>query len=283
MSAVGRALAAAAGPRLTALTGARAAALERGPGGGWRLRLEARGGAAADPADVASGEFLAVVTAMSANSTRRLLTGVVDAAAEEAARIQANVCWSLMVALARPLGLPFNGALITAPGAQPHAASGGGGGGGGGGGSRAAGVPEARPCAVSWVARDSSKPGRKLPPGCAETWVVHASPDWSNARGAGADRAAVAEELLAEFLAAVGQASPGDGVLYLEAHPWSNAYPLNPRPPQPVPGLPDCRGAFVLDKGARLAAAGDWALGPRAGDAWDSGREAARAVAELLL
>jgi predicted NAD/FAD-dependent oxidoreductase len=86
-------------------------------------------------------------------------------------------------------------------------------------------VPAAA-AALAWVARDSSKPGRAPPPGVAEAWVVHASPAWSNARGAGAPRGAVARELLSEFLAAAGGAAAGvteADALVLEAHAWTNA------------------------------------------------------------
>jgi hypothetical protein len=157
-----------------------------------------------------------------------------------------------MVALGQPLGLPFNGALVSGPPAaadHPHKdggpagsrrgsgrasssggqrpSSGGGGGGGSGGGSGGGGGEAAaqQPCAISWLARDSSKPGRQLPPGVAEAWVVHASPEWSNAR-AGAVREAAAQELLSEFLRAAGAAARGVGegdVAYLEAHAWTNA------------------------------------------------------------
>ncbi len=120
MSAVGRRLAAAAGEggRLEVLTGVRATALRRDGGGSggssgkWLLELEGRAapagaddaGAAAARDAAASTDFDCVVTAMSANSTRRLLTGVFEEAAAAAGEIKANVCWSLMVALAKPTG-----------------------------------------------------------------------------------------------------------------------------------------------------------------------------------
>lgn len=66
-------------------------------------------------------------------------------------------------------------------------------------------------------------------------------------------------------------------------HRQQNRYPLNPRAPRPLEALPGAKGAFVLDAEQRLVACGDWCLGPRAADAWASGREAARAVMEVLL
>jgi hypothetical protein len=47
-------------------------------------------------------------------------------------------------------------------------------------------------------------------------------------------------------------------VLYCEAHRWNNAYPLNPRAPQPLPSLPRLQGACMVDSRQRLVAAGDW-------------------------
>lgn len=116
--------------------------------------------------------------------------------------------------------LPFNGALVTSPhttsSSHPHNDK--------GNRQQPEGLPPA-PHPIAWLARDSSKPGRVLPPGCAEMWVVHASPEWSNER-AGAPKELVMQQLLGSFLAAagaVGRISEERDVLYLEAHAWSNA------------------------------------------------------------
>ena len=84
-------------------------------------------------------------------------------------------------------------------------------------------------------------------------------------------------------------------MLHIEAHRWNNAYPLNPRPPVPPPpgsraaelgpgvlglgpGGPGLGGFYMLRADMALAACGDWAKGPRAGDAYVSGWEAAHAL-----
>eukprot|EP00198_Chlamydomonas_reinhardtii_P013228 XP_001702565.1 predicted protein [Chlamydomonas reinhardtii] len=88
---------------------------------------------------------------------------------------------------------------------------------------------------------------------------------------------------------------PERDVLHIEAHRWNNAYPLNPRPPVPPPpgsraaelgpgvlglgpGGPGLGGFYMLRADMALAACGDWAKGPRAGDAYVSGWEAAHAL-----
>lgn len=45
-----------------------------------------------------------IVTAMSANSTRLLLSDVAPHIAAEAGNINSNVCWALMVAFSKPTG-----------------------------------------------------------------------------------------------------------------------------------------------------------------------------------
>jgi len=260
-SAFGRALAARCGPgRLSAHTAVRAHGLALEPATGrWRLRVRPAaagdsGGPASEPWPEA---FDGVVSALSANSTVRLLGGgdggdgdaaAAPAIAAAAAGVRSNVCWALMLALRRPSGLPLDGALI------------------------AGGGP------LAWIARNSSKPGRARPAGDAwvETWVIHASPEWSNAR-----RDARREQVAAELLAAFAHAAPcvreaiegGGGRPPLAlAHRWNNAYPLNPltAPPPAEPGAP------------RLVACGDWAAGPRVGDAYASGLAAAESLLAQL-
>ncbi|GFR41439.1 hypothetical protein Agub_g2126, partial [Astrephomene gubernaculifera] len=109
--------------------------------------------------------------------------------------------------------LPFDGALLSLPAAAPGQ------------------PPQYGP--ISWIARDSSKPGRPaVAGGAGEAWVVQAGPQWSNARR-GADAARVARELLEEFGRLVQVPLTYADVLHAEAHCWRDAYPLNPRPPQP--------------------------------------------------
>ena len=91
--------------------------------------------------------------------------------------------------------------------------------------------------AVAWIARDAGKPGRRN----AETFVIHASPDWSRAhleRPAGE----VAIALLARFRALVGvSAAPSLSA----AHRWRYA------PVEQAAG-----SAFLWDGRARIGACG---------------------------
>ncbi len=113
---------------------------------------------------------------------------------------------------------------------------------------------------LSWVARDSSKPGR--PPG--ERWLVHAGPDYSLARIEDTAES-VAIELTREFFAAIGIAPRAP--LWSAAHRWRYALA---QPPLDVRAL--------LDPPARLAIGGDWCHGSRVEGAWLSGRAMAAQV-----
>ncbi|KXZ56123.1 hypothetical protein GPECTOR_1g103 [Gonium pectorale] len=274
-SAVGRALAARAGPRLRTLTGHRVEALQWDRGSGkWSCRLKQTAptsGAGSGADTIATAWYDYVVTALSSVSTVRLLgdsgadgplaPDVVAAASE----VRANVCWALMVALNKRIDVPFDGALLS----RPAPASG-----------------EQQYGAIAWVSRDSSKPGRPaVAGGRGEAWVVHAGPRWSNERRDMAP-AAVAQELLRDFAHLVQVPLSASDVIHMEAHRWNNAYPLNPRQPQAPPqqaqdsGLA-LGGHFLLRPEMRLGACGDWCKGPRAADAYVTGWEAAHALLQL--
>lgn len=119
--------------------------------------------------------------------------------------------------------------------------------------------------ALAWAAgplasatRACGKPGRAMAP---VRWVAHARRDWTEAHLED-DREAVQEALLAALVPLVGaEGTP----LYAAAHRWRFARVAAPvgRPCVAVDGL---------------VAAGDWLLGPEAGDAHASGLAAAAAV-----
>ena len=85
---------------------------------------------------------------------------------------------------------------------------------------------------LRWVARDSSKPGRTAPAG-TETWLLHASPEWSDAHEDAAD--SVTATLLAAFEALGGPAPRRC------KRPTAGAMPT-PNPPSRWP-LVGCRRA----------------------------------------
>lgn len=77
-----------------------------------------------------------------------------------------------------------------------------------------------------------------------------------------------------------GTINPATDVLYLEAFPWPNAFPVTPRPAEPLAGSSQ-PGNFMLLPHMKLGVAGDWLHSPRAGDAWDSGAQLGQAMGEL--
>ena len=106
---------------------------------------------------------------------------------------------------------------------------------------------------LSWVARDSSKPGR--PPG--ERWVLHASAPWSRA-ARDLPRTDVEAAMLAEFarLSGLGPRAPELSFV----HRWGYARAARPLD----------RGA-LFDEDARVGLGGDWACGGRVEGAFLSG------------
>ena len=246
MGAVGRhVLSAAAGVAgagsccVAAGTRAAPGSLTRDSDGMWLVDTHPKG----DPAAATRTRHRVVLAAGSASSTFNVIAPVAPQLAAPAGAVRANACWGLMVAFETPL---FGAAQCVCDGALVSGSD-----------------------AVAWFARDSSKPGRDA---SAECWVVHAAPEWSNARRSLKAEAAAAE-LLQAFMHACGVAAP-PAVAYSEAHRWNAAYPLNPAAP------PD---ACFADASLRLAMAGEWCVGPRAGDAWASGAAAARAVLRDML
>ena len=74
---------------------------------------------------------------------------------------------------------------------------------------------------LSWIARDSSKPGRAAD---AETWVLHAAPAWTQAH-LGAPGESIVQELLTAFRQATGA---DDLPQFATAHRWRYALPTAP-------------------------------------------------------
>lgn len=112
---------------------------------------------------------------------------------------------------------------------------------------------------LAWMACDSSKPGR--PPG--ETWVLHATPQWTRANLELAP-AAVTERLVRAFGAAVGRAVEPT---FAVAHRWRYAQV------EQAVGQP-----CLHDPSRGVTIAGDGLLAPRIEAAWESGHAAAEHV-----
>ncbi|OGB11786.1 MAG: NAD/FAD-dependent oxidoreductase [Burkholderiales bacterium RIFCSPLOWO2_12_FULL_64_33] len=173
-----------------------------------------------------SPRYSAVLLAVPAPQAVPLLAPASPAGAALAASARMRGSWAVMLRYASPVALPWEGAFInTGP--------------------------------LRWVARDSSKPGRTG----QETWLLHASAEWSEAHiEDSAD--AVTAALLAAF-AALGGPAP----VAATAHRWRYA--------DTEPAL--TQGSW-WDAQMRLGLCGDWLHGGKVEGAWLSGRALAQQV-----
>lgn len=162
----------------------------------------------------------AVLLAVPAPQAVPLLAAVAAEGAALSASAHMRGSWAVMLRYSAPVVMPWDGAFVNAG-------------------------------PLRWVARDSSKPGRTG----QETWLLHASPAWSDAHIED-DAASVTTALLAAF-AALGGPAP----VAATAHRWRYA---------------DTEPALTLgcwwDGTLRVGACGDWLNGGKVEGAWLSGR-----------
>ena len=162
----------------------------------------------------------AVLLAVPAPQAVPLLAAVAAEGAALAASAHMRGSWAVMLRYSAPVVMPWDGAFVNAG-------------------------------PLRWMARDSSKPGRTG----QETWLLHASPAWSDAHIED-DAASVTTALLAAF-AALGGPAP----VAATAHRWRYA---------------DTEPALTLgcwwDGTLRVGACGDWLNGGKVEGAWLSGR-----------
>lgn len=123
---------------------------------------------------------------------------------------------------------------------------------------------------LSWVARNTSKPGR----GTAECWVLHANPSWSSAH---------LEREPSELAALMTQAFSGLvpeelSLVRSVAHRWRYAIPANAPTATPDRAKPAFLAEAPYDAEYGLGAAGDWCVGGRVEGALLSGMVAAKLV-----
>lgn len=175
------------------------------------------------------GTFDAVVVSVPAPQAVDLLAAVPELAAR-VEQVRMRPTWAVLLGYEEPLDVPFDGAFV-------H------------------GSP------LSWVARNSSKPGRES----GETWVLHAAHDWSREHLED-EPEAVLRDLLQAFGDATGRRFPEP--VYRTAHRWRYAAPVEP-----------LERRCLLGPGGRLGACGDWCGGPRVEGAFLSGQ----ALAERML
>ncbi|GEM_PF-42144 len=235
--------------------GVRVARLERldGPGGAgssagrWRLSDERGAGL---------GEFDAVIVAVPGPQAVELLSPVAGGGAaglvERARGAGMRACWAVMVKFAERIAMGFDGLFVDVPG----------------------GV-------LSWAARDGSKPGRAAAAGGrGDAWVLHASPEWSEAN-LEREKAEVMREALAAFFSAVGL--PAREPIMIEAHRWRYAS-VDAAGARGGAGERGVRAVDEIDRAAvdehgTLALCGDWLGGGRVEGAYLSGVAAAGRLA----
>jgi predicted NAD/FAD-dependent oxidoreductase len=177
----------------------------------------------------ALGMFDTVIVSAPPAQSARLLEAA-PKLADAAKSVKMEGCWALMLALTQPSSLEYSGAFV-------H------------------GSP------ISWIARDSDKPGRTQWP---ETWVVHASSDWtaSHLELSGPQTQRL---LLNEFWKATGlRPQP---LRYSSTHRWLYALP-----PEPLPKR------CLFGEALQIGVCGDWCAGPRVEGAFLSGKAAAHAI-----
>ena len=168
--------------------------------------------------------FDAVVLALPAPQAAPLLQPLSAELAELARSASMGGCWTVMARFATPLGLPFDAAFVN------HAP-------------------------LRWIARDTSKPGRMGP----ETWVLHASVEWSEA-----NLEQDAESIAAALLKAFGQLG-GPAPQAWTVHRWRYASVIEP--------ILD--NACAWNAGIGVGLCGDWLNGGTVEGAWLSGRQLA--------
>jgi len=170
--------------------------------------------------------FDAVLLATPAPQAAALLRQPAPALAARAGSANMRGGWALMLRFAVPVELPFDGAFVNEG-------------------------------PLRWIARDSSKPGR----GGRETWLLHATAEWSEAH---LERNA--NEIAASLLPAFGQLG-GPTPQAWTAHRWRYA---DTEPPL------DAGCTWEPDLGLGLC--GDWLNGGKVEGAWLSGRALAQQV-----
>lgn len=169
-----------------------------------------------------------VIVSLPAPQTTLLLGD--HALARDVSAIPMTPCWAVLAAFERRIDVPWDGAFV-------HGS------------------------ALTWVARNSSKPVRNPAIDC---WVLHASGDWSRA-ALEHSREAVTLELLSSFAQAVSLQLPP--TIHVDAHRW-----LYSATPMPL----DKR--MLFDPNSGVAVCGDWLAGGRVEGAFRSGLAAAENI-----
>ena len=175
------------------------------------------------------GPFSHVLVAVPAAQASALLSAAPELAAQ-AANTPMEPVWAVALGFAEPLPSPMQACFV-------------------------------QDSPLAWVARNSSKPDRN---GALDSWVLHASSDWTRQQlDMSVD--AVIKHLTEAFAAVLGAPLP-NAVASL-AQRWLYARPAGSAP---FGALADTRQGIF--------ACGDWCLAGRVEGAWLSGQQAAREI-----
>jgi renalase len=187
--------------------------------GGWWLKVDSAG----HEQSLNEGPFDAVVLALPAEQAAPILAPIAPRLADEAAAARTMPCWAGLFAFERRFNAPFE---VRRFGAD---------------------------AALSWIVRETSKPGRRRGP---ETWVVHASSAWSSA-----NLELTTEQASDALFSAFRDVLPAaPEPTWRQAHRWRYAFVETPAP-----------SPFAWDPDLRLGLCGDWRIGARVEAAWLSG------------
>ncbi|MFI4875031.1 MAG: NAD(P)/FAD-dependent oxidoreductase [Blastopirellula sp. JB062] len=178
----------------------------------------------------AYGPFDALICTTPPAQAADLLRASAPGVAAQLDPIVLNPCWATLVQFSQRLPLSIDGAFV-------------------------------HDSPLSWIARNSSKPGRDPSRDC---WVLHASQAWS-LRHFEQSPAEIAPQMLAALAAAAQISLPG--IAYQTAHRWRYSIP-----PQPL------SVGCVADRELRLAVGGDWCQQAKVEGAYLSGLSLAEAT-----
>lgn len=200
---------------------------------GWQLRTTS-----ADDAQHVYGGFDAVLCAIPANQLADLLraSSLAQPWQQALGKVETAPCWTLMLAYPQAMQ-----PRMSTLGPQWN-------------------VARSTHHRISWVARESSKPGRSP----IERWTVQASPAWSLEHINDAPERII-DKMTKGFAEVTGiRVAPG----HAQAHRWLYAQTLKP-----------LGQSYLWDAKQGLGACGDWCLGHRVENAFISGLELALSVA----
>jgi renalase len=186
-----------------------------------------------------------VILAMPAQQAAELLQPVASAMARLCQSHIMAPCWAVMLTMTQPLAVDFDAAFVN-PEEHPEPA-------------------QTIPQPLSWVARDSSKPGRIG----QECWLLHASAHWSRTNlELTADQ--VIEILVPAFSQLIEHPPECFDSAIISAHRWRFALPS---------ATSKVTDSFLHEPKLGLSVCGDWLNGGRVEGAWLSGNN----LAETLL